>query len=820
MWQKEAVVLCLCCFDYEILVLFRSFSLVILQASAARVQHFKKASQNMANSHLPVLRSSTCNDGTRRRNTSTLVPISRSPTSKDSARWEKLGTYAIYILSAGTTIILLAVGLLCFLWFSNHTNTTWRLIVINNWATRAVTLGSIAIRWAVTSQSVVLTSILAGLALEQHGISLHQFATVSLLRYSNTGPINLLQYYFTNLEFGPGMWVPALVALLSITTTLSQFSSTSLLSDVQIGTVTGFPQTLTMPSGINNNFGLNQSVMSLQHIAPDYWLTKPPSYPTFAEYSEAPIIADDVADTGVKLRALLPVEPAGSPLPLHMFSGNATVFDARVTCIRPVIQGAVLHVTTRGANTTFYNLVGNVLPNRAVGNIIPNVNNTGTPFNCTLPTLYGGPRPYTAGPIGGVTTFCFLDRRAGGLLSRLTAWDNSSLHHYWTSGRTYTAFSDEGEGGYVTQGAPGLPGRLVSPVGSSYLVLNIGGDQVSERAHKANLDISDWVSKNHGPWLNMSTTLGDSTLFASICYDGLQMAGSGDISGSTIDLNVTATSGWDLQSPTVSWNNSRRLASTDGVRRQLGATNASLSLESRGLLALELTGIDDQLRASARNINMTDTLGSGPDTVPWGWGLISSTLNPARQGFQPGNSSAVFALDSQLALYSNDYYLIANYVLSMIAQDILEETQNPALAWQAHTTMLLRMAYYDMMAIFSHDDSQTVILYETASFPRSSRGLVAVLFVLIAHLALVVVTVTLFYTSTQYSTVGNAWQATAQTMTADTELILSKSAMATDNEVEKMLKRAGKGRVRVRLGDPGNGDGVRLGRLHGGLCTS
>ena len=217
---------------------------------------------------------------------------------------------------------------------------------------------------------------------------------------------------------------------------------------------------------------------------------------------------------------------------------------------------------------------------------------------------------------------------------------------------------------------------------------------------------------------------------------------------------------------------------------------------------------------------MTDTLGSGPDTVPWGWGLISSTLNPARQGFQPGNSSAVFALDSQLALYSNDYYLIANYVLSMIAQDILEETQNPALAWQAHTTMLLRMAYYDMMAIFSHDDSQTVILYETASFPRSSRGLVAVLFVLIAHLALVVVTVTLFYTSTQYSTVGNAWQATAQTMTADTELILSKSAMATDNEVEKMLKRAGKGRVRVRLGDPGNGDGVRLGRLHGGLCTS
>lgn len=692
--------------------------------------------------------------------------------------------------------------------------------MINNWATRAVTLGSIAIRWAVTSQSVVLTSILAGLALEQHGISLHQFATVSLLRYSNTGPINLLQYYLKNLELGPGMWVPALVALLSITTTLSQFSSTSLLSDVRIGTITGFPQTLTMPSGMNNNFGLNQSILSLQHIAPDYWLTKPPSYPTFAEYSEPPIVADDIADTGVKLRALLPVEPAGSPLPLHSFSGNATVFDARVTCIRPVIQGAVLHVTTRGANSTFYNLVGNVLPNRAVGKVIPNVNNTGTPFNCTLPTLYGGPRPYTAGPIGGVTTICFLDRRAGGLLSRLTAWDNSSLHHYWTSGRTYGAFSAEGYAGYVAQGGPGLPGGLISPIGSSYLVFNIGGNQVSERAHSANLDISDWVFKNHGPWLNMSTALGDSTFFASICYDGLQVAGSGDVSGSTIDMKVTATSGWDLRGPTVSWNNSRRLASTDEVRRQLGATNASLSLESRGILALEPTRIDDQLRARYRDINTTSAQTSEPETVPWGWGLISSTLNPTRQGFHPGNSSAVFALDSQLSQYSNDYYLVANYVLSMIAQDIIEETQNPALAWQAHTTMLLRMAYYDMMGIFSHDDTQTVILYETASFPQARRGLVIVLLVLIAHLVMVVLTVTLFYTSTQYSMVGNAWQATAQTMTAETELILIKSAMATDNEVEKMLKKAGKGRVRVRLGNPSAGEGVRLGRLHGGLRTS
>lgn len=806
--------------DFELTGTFRSLAVVNLKAFAPQLAAGSNSpSQSMANSHLPVLRSPTGNDGRRRKNTGTL-PIPRSPTSEDAMRWKRLGTYAIYLLSAGTAVILLAVGLLCFLWFSDHMNTTWRLIMINNWATRAVTLGSIAIRWAVTSQSVILTSILAGLALEQHGISLHQFATVSLLRYSNTGPINLLQYYLTNLEFGPGMWVPVLVALLSITTTLCQFSSTSLLSDVRIGTVTGFPQILTMPSGMNNNFGLNQSVMSLQHIAPDYWLTKPPSYPTFAEYSEPPIVADDVADTGVKLRALLPVEPAGSPLPLHSFSGNATVYDARVTCIRPIIHGVVLHVSTRGANSTFYNLVGNVLPNRAVGNVIPNINNTGTPFNCTLPNLYGGPRPNTAGPIGGVTTYCYLDRRAGGLLSRLTAWDNSSLHHYWTQGSTYAAFSGESDGGYVTQGVLGLPGGLVSPIGSSYLVFNIGGNQVSERAHSANLDISDWTFKNNGPWLNMSTTQGDTILFASICYDGLQVTGSGDISRSTIDMKVVATSGWDLKNPTVSWNYARMSASTEDVRRQLGATNASLSLANRGLLALEPTGINDQLKARNHDVNTTGALDSGPDTIPWGWGLISSTLNPGRQSFHPANSSAVFALDSQLAQYSNDYYLIANYVLTMIVQDIIAETQNPALAWQAHTTMLLRMAYYDMMAIFSHDDSQTVVLYETASFPQSRRGLIIVLLMLIAHLVMVLITVLLFFTSTQYSMVGNAWQTTAQTMTAETELILSKSGMATDKEVEKMLKRESKGRIRVRLGDPGEREGVRLGAVPGGLRSN
>ena len=60
----------------------------------------------------------------------------------------------------------------------------------------------------------------------------------------------------------------------------------------------------------------------------------------FAEYSEAPVIQENVSDTGRSLRAFLPLDAPERRL-LRNYTGKSFVFDSRVTCPQPVFTGFV-----------------------------------------------------------------------------------------------------------------------------------------------------------------------------------------------------------------------------------------------------------------------------------------------------------------------------------------------------------------------------------------------------------------------------------------------------------------------------------------------
>lgn len=67
------------------------------------------------------------------------------------------------------------------------------------------------------------------------------------------------------------------------------------------------------------------------------------TYPVFAEYANDSTIdrTDGVSDTGVTMRAFLPLNEGDRAAVLH-YQGPATVVDTRVTCVRPIIDN--LHV--------------------------------------------------------------------------------------------------------------------------------------------------------------------------------------------------------------------------------------------------------------------------------------------------------------------------------------------------------------------------------------------------------------------------------------------------------------------------------------------
>lgn len=62
-------------------------------------------------------------------------------------------------------------------------------------------------------------------------------------------------------------------------------------------------------------------------------------YPSFAEYHEG-VAADGtsgVSDTGITMRAFLPITGQENRTFIHRYEGMSRVFDTRVVCVRPNI---------------------------------------------------------------------------------------------------------------------------------------------------------------------------------------------------------------------------------------------------------------------------------------------------------------------------------------------------------------------------------------------------------------------------------------------------------------------------------------------------
>ncbi|EWG48777.1 hypothetical protein FVEG_16327 [Fusarium verticillioides 7600] len=99
------------------------------------------------------------------------------------------------------------------------------------------------------------------------------------------------------------------------------------------------------------------------------------------------------------------------------------------------------------------------------------------------------------------------------------------------------------------------------------------------------------------------------------------------------------------------------------------------------------------------------------------------------------------------------------------------------------------MIFYDSMPEFDLHKPVTTINSVEMLIPVQRTGLPVVLSLVLVHLLLLCSTMVLFHLKTRASDLGNAWQAIAQIISAETRAVVEEAGMVRDKDVEAWLGR-------------------------------
>lgn len=154
--------------------------------------------------------------------------------------------------------------------------------------------------------------------------------------------------------------------------------------------------------------------------------------------------------------------------------------------------------------------------------------------------------------------------------------------------------------------------------------------------------------------------------------------------------------------------------------------------------------------------------------------------------------------------------LVLGTILNSIFRDTLIDTDNPALAWQALTTSVMRMAYYDWLPTFGTFSDAKITSKVPCQVPIHSTGFSIVAANLALHLILFTVSAIWFRLATKTSLLNNAWQVVAQLKSRETGELLDHATMLTDSEVKRRIKQDHEPRRRFRIRGDRQSDGARL----------
>lgn len=157
--------------------------------------------------------------------------------------------------------------------------------------------------------------------------------------------------------------------------------------------------------------------------------------------------------------------------------------------------------------------------------------------------------------------------------------------------------------------------------------------------------------------------------------------------------------------------------------------------------------------------------------------------------YRPINASLSWNLASTSTFVGTNA-LSPDFTLASIFTASLQITNgSAATALSTIVTVLAPMAYYDQFNNFAETARDVSTTYfQTFLFPKSLRGLTAVLVVTVVPCLLIMIITATFITSTRLTTLGDHWQIISQIISPATEDFLKNSSCATDKEVRRGLK--------------------------------
>ncbi|KAM7222535.1 hypothetical protein V8F06_002029 [Rhypophila decipiens] len=707
----------------------------------------------------------------------------------------KLGYMTIGTLIICPLLILAAMAWIAFLWFASNNNGTRRLVLIENWLTRSVTVCTLVIRTAAGWLSGIGTAMLAALALEHGAVLLLDAAAVSIVRAAGgSGSLAPLLAKFVNAGSSSfaGVSCLGLGAVLLVTTTAIQFSSVILMSDVQVVTISGRSYSSSTAYGFNYT-GFDTPPHARVEMRVGTWFRKPPFYPTFAEYHEDPIVEDGVSDTGLTLRALLPSLSASYRETLEHFSGPTTVLDTRVTCQRPHLVGLNASLTPEDLNLNRAILLnGQVWSNK----VTPRLVNYTTQYDET-------------GEIDrqGVWFSCFAANNASHDLGAPFASD--LLFYQWrTSICQLGTWSGDAYGGGLSPEFlqhPPSPRDFESvdhdvynstTHGSAYLVLNVtsGFTDDWETIPDIFTGVTPASTTEREEWVDLHFAQRNTTLSVTLCYTAF---------GSTEEPVTMTGNNTNRTEPEPGYDSDLSLLTFRDIRRQLLGggqqhdNNLSLSLSERGLLSL-------QKNPSWLSSNNTQT-GRFNYIEMFADGAAFQTFH--QWGASPNFTIALY--DWRTSVAANETLAVPEKTHVHLFQEIVTSPApgggggKVAHALQAILTILGSMAYYDQILQFDLVGQTEQTFLVPANYPTTYRGFVIVSAALALHLFIVMTITFSFWMFSSFCSLDSAWQAIAHIVTPDTQEILLQSSdhpTVSERQVRENFKGAGYAQARVEIG--------------------
>lgn len=125
-----------------------------------------------------------------------------------------------------------------------------------------------------------------------------------------------------------------------------------------------------------------------------------------------------------------------------------------------------------------------------------------------------------------------------------------------------------------------------------------------------------------------------------------------------------------------------------------------------------------------------------------------------------------------------------------IFNDIINTTNSPALAIQALTTLVWRMAYNDHITSYSEAVQPAMVTtFDIVQAPAQKWGFVTLMAIITGNIIIFLVTAFIFLSHTESSFLENAWHTVAQiSQSDDVSPVLEKATLASDQDVGRMIR--------------------------------